>query len=282
MSNLTFGGLPVPGSGVVLASLDLNDRVTWYCPEFVAKPAVLIDTARQNWRGQSSRIAGDRDPLRIDLKFLFDESGASRLLATDQAKLSQSGEQWLRINATQQVLVEYMDFQTSLQRPGSGSKLYGGTLSFLARKGYAEDITASSFGPQALAGSVSPGSQTNFSIAYSGSVLTRPVWTLTIPNTNTVTITSFKLQNTLSGEVLTVLIPTPLAASTAWTLTIDTDAYTVTDQAGTAYDFTGSFPKLYHPAGTSNTFTATVVTGSGSSTGVTLSASYSNHWEVQS
>lgn len=281
MSNLIFGGLPVPGSGVVLANLDLNDKVTWYNKEFVAKPAVLIETARQNWRGQSSRLAGDRNPLTIDLPFVYDESGAGRLLATDHAKLSQSGEQWLKINATQHVLVEFLNLQASLQRPGSGSKVYAGVLSFLARKGYAEDIAASSFGPQALGGSVSPGTQTNFSIAYGGSVLTRPVWTLTIPNTNTVTITSFKLQNTLSGEVLTLNFSTPLAANTAYTLTIDCDAYTVKDGSGTNYDPLGSFPKLYPPAGTSNTFTATVVTGSGTSTGITLSASYSNRWEVQ-
>lgn len=271
----------MPGSGVILPNLDLNDKITWYAKELVAKPTVIITTARQNWRGQSSRIAGDRDPLAIDIPVIYDESGASRLLATDQAKLSQSGEQWLQINATQHVLVEFANLQTSLQRTGSGSKVYAGTLSFLARKGYAEDITASSLAPQALAGSISPGSQTNFSITYNGSVLTRPVWTLTIPNTNTVQITGFKLQNTLSGEVLTLIIPTPLAGSTSWTFTIDTDNYTVTDQAATVYDFTGSFPKLYSPAGTANTFTATLITGSGTSTGVTLSASYTNRWEVQ-
>ena len=281
MSNLIFGGLPVPGSGVVLPNLDLNDKVTWYNKELTPKPSVIIDTARQNWRGQSSRIAGDRNPLGIDLKFVYDESGVGRLLATDHAKLSQSGEQWLQINATQHVLVEFLDLQPTLQRSGSGSKLYAGTLSFLARKGYAEDITASSFGPQACGGSTGAGTQTNFSIAYSGSVLSRPVWTLTIPNTNAVTITSFKLQNTLSGEILTLNFSPALSALTAYTLTIDTENYTVTDGGGHAYDPVGSFPKLYNPAGTSNTFTATIVTGSGTSTGITLSASYSNRWEVQ-
>lgn len=278
---MLFGGLAVPGSGVVLSALDLNDKTTWYMNEFVAKPAVFIDTARQNFRGQSSRIAGDRDPLKIDLRFVFDESGAGRLLATDQAKLSQSGEQWLQINATQRVLVEYLDFQTSLERPGSATKAYSGTVSFLARKGYAEDITASSFGPQALSGSTG-GSATNFSITCGGSVLTRPVFTIDIPVTNTVTITQIKLQNTMSGEILTLNFSTPLAASTHWVITIDTDAYTVKDASGTNYDPLGSFPKLYPPAGTANTFTATVTTGSGTSTGITLSASFNNHWEVQS
>jgi len=42
VSNMIFGGLAVPGSGVVLPNLDLNDKVTWYMAEFVAKPAVFI------------------------------------------------------------------------------------------------------------------------------------------------------------------------------------------------------------------------------------------------
>ncbi len=282
MSNLKFGGLAMPGSGVVLTQLDLNDGAIWRTKAFTPKLATTIDTARQNWRGQSSRIAGDRSPLVIELDFLFDESAASYVLATDQAKLSQSGEQWLTINATQRVLVEYLDLAPTLERPWSGTKVYGGKLVFLARKGYAEDVAASAFGPQALGGSTGAGTNTNFTINYAGSVLSRPVFTIDIPNTNTVTITQIKLQNTLSGEVLTLNFGTPLAASTHWVLTIDTDAYTIKDASSTNYDPVGSLPKLYPPAGTGNTFTATVVTGSGTSTGVTLSAAYNNRWEVQS
>jgi len=86
----------------------------------------------------------------------------------------------------------------------------------------------------------------------------------------------------MSGEVLTLNFSPALTASTTHVLTIDTDAYTVKDQNGTSYDPLGSFPKLYPPAGTANTFTATVTTGSGTSTGITLSASFNNRWEVQS
>lgn len=282
MSNFKFGGLAVPGSGIVLPQLDLNDGVNWRTKEFRAKPAIILTLVRQNWRGQSSRIAGDRGPVQMDCSVVFDESAAGRVLAVDQAKLSASGEQWLTLNATQQVLAEYIDLQTTLERPGSGTKVYSGTLSFLGRKGYAEDINATTFAPQALAGSTGAGSNTNFTVTYAGAILTRPVWTLTIPNTNTVTITQFKLQNTLSGEVLTLNFSPALTASAAWTITIDCDAYTVLDQAAHAYDPVGSFPKLYPPAGTGNTFTATVVTGSGTSTGITLGASYKSHWEVQS
>lgn len=282
MSNFTFGGRAIPGSGVVMTALDLNDKAAWTTQEFIPKPTVTVDTLRQNWRGQSSRLGGDSSPLKLDIKFVFNEQAAGRVFALDQAKISQAGEQWLTLNATQQILAEYLDLQPTLLRPGSGTKVYGGTLTLLARKGYAEDISASSFGPQALGGSTGAGTQTNFSIAYAGSVLTRPVWTLTIPNTNTVTITSFALKNTLSGETLTLNFSPALLANTAYTLTIDCDAYTIKDGSGNNYDPSGSFPKLYPPAGTSNTFTATVVTGSGTSTGITLSASYNSHWEVQS
>jgi hypothetical protein len=132
-----------------------------------------------------------------------------------------------------------------------------------------------------LAGSSGAGSQTVFSIAYQGAVKTRPVWTIKIPASNTVTITQLKLQNTNSGEVLTINFTTPLAALTTWTITIDTDAYTIKDQNGTLYDPVGSFPKLYPPVGTANSFTATVITGSGTSSGVTLDTTFTKLWEVQ-
>lgn len=282
MSNFRFGNRAAPGSGIVVPWLDLNDEVAWYTTEFIPQPATLLDLAQQNWRGQSSRIAGDKGPLKLDLKCKFDESGAGRVLAVDQAKLSESGEQWLQISATQQILVEYADFKpSSLERPGSGSKVYGVAITLMARKGYAEDMNPSTGGPVNLGGSTGAGTQTNFNIAYAGAVRTRPVFTLTIPNTNTVTITTFKLQNTDSGEILTVNFSPALLANTAYTITIDTDAYSIIDGSGVNYDPVGSFPKLYPPAGTTNHFTATVVTGSGTSTGITLSYSYTNHWQVQ-
>ena len=282
MSNFTFGGRAIPGSNVVMTPLDLNDKAAWTTLEFIPKPTVNINTTRQNWRGQSSRLGGDSSPTKLDVKFVFNEQAAGHVFALDQAKISQAGEQWLTINSTQRVLAEYLDIQQALERPGSGTKVISGVISFLARKGYAEDITASSFGPQALAGSTGAGSQTNFSITNAGSILTRPVFTIDIPVTNTVTIAQIKLQNTMSGETLTINFSPALTATTHWVITIDTDAYTITDASAHAYDPVGSFPKLYPPAGTANTFTATVVTGSGTSTGITLSAAFTNHWEVQS
>jgi hypothetical protein len=46
------------------------------------------------------------------------------------------------------------------------------------------------------------------------------------------------------------------------------------------YDFVGSFPQLYGPAGTSQNLASTLITASGVSTGVTLGCSLFNRWEV--
>lgn len=121
---------------------------------------------------------------------------------------------------------------------------------------------------------------TSFSITYAGSVFAEPTFTLTIPNTNTATIQSLVLTNTMSNEALTVQFPAPLAASTAWTITISVPAWTVTDQTSLQYDVAGSFPYLYGPPGQANPFTAKLTPASGASSGVTLGASFSNRWEI--
>lgn len=121
---------------------------------------------------------------------------------------------------------------------------------------------------------------TAFSVTYGGSIFAKPVWTLTIPNTSTAPIQSFALTNTMSGEALTITFPGNLAASTAWTITIDSGKLTVTDQNGLQYDFTGSFPLLYQPAGQVNTFTATLTPASGVFTGCTIGGSVTNRWTL--
>lgn len=125
------------------------------------------------------------------------------------------------------------------------------------------------------------GTANSFTIGYPGSVWTEPKWQLNIPNTNTVAITQLILKNTMSGETLTINFPgSGLAANTAWTITIDAAACTVTDQNGAQYDTTGGFPKLYGPAGQSNPITATLTCASGTTTGVTLDSLWSNRWEI--
>lgn len=119
---------------------------------------------------------------------------------------------------------------------------------------------------------------TSFSVAYAGSVFAEPVWTFTVPNTNAAPIQAFSLANTMSGETVTILFPGNLTASTAWTITIDCGALSVTDAGGRSYDLGGSFPNLYPPAGQVNTFAATVTPASGVAVGCTIAGSVTNRW----
>lgn len=131
----------------------------------------------------------------------------------------------------------------------------------------------------ALSGSAA-GVTTSFTLPYPGTAWTEPTYQLNVPNTNTAVITQLVLTNTQRSpaQALTINFPNGgLAASTAYTLTIDTVNFTVTDQNGTKYDFTGSFPFLY-PSATA--FTAKLTTASGTTTGVTLDTSWRTRWSL--
>lgn len=121
---------------------------------------------------------------------------------------------------------------------------------------------------------------TQFSVTYAGSVWAEPVWTLTIPNTNAGVITTATLTNSLSGEQLIAQLG-GLAASTAFTITMDTSAMTIVDGSGKAYDNTSNaFPQLYGPAGQSNAFTLAIAVSSGLPSGLTLGGSWNPRWEM--
>jgi len=128
------------------------------------------------------------------------------------------------------------------------------------------------------------GSTTVATVTYNGSVFAEPKFIITIPNTNPATISQIKVQNTLTGEILTIAFSPVLAATTAYTLTIDSAAMTVTDQNGNQYPWTGAFPTLapvgMAPAGTQNSLSVTVTTGTGTASGITLDASWVNRWEI--
>jgi hypothetical protein len=122
---------------------------------------------------------------------------------------------------------------------------------------------------------------TQFSVTYPGSVFTEPIFTLNIGAGNPAAIASCALNNTMSGENLTVLF-TSLAvipASTARTVTIDCGAWTVSDSGG-SYDVNGSFPMLYPPVNQANTYAIGITTVSGTSTGLTLTGSFTNRWQI--
>lgn len=120
---------------------------------------------------------------------------------------------------------------------------------------------------------------TAFTIAYAGSVFAEPVFTLTVPSSNAGVLTGATLTNTMSGEQLVARLG-GLAALTAYTLTLDSGAFTVTDASGKAYDIAGSFPNLYGPAGQANTYTVSVAVSSGLPSGLTLTGSWNPRWEM--
>jgi hypothetical protein len=124
---------------------------------------------------------------------------------------------------------------------------------------------------------------TQFSVVYAGSVFTRPVWTLTIPSSNAAPIASFRLQNLMNGDDLTVAFPGNLPANTAATVTIDSGVLSVVDGNGVSYDVSGvSFPLLYASGvpgqAQAQQMRATLTPASGTPTGCTISASYLNRW----
>jgi hypothetical protein len=139
-------------------------------------------------------------------------------------------------------------------------------------------FTLNTAGSGTLAPTSTPATQ--FSITYAGSVFAEPVFTLTVPSSNTGTITGATLINTMSTETLTVSFPGGLAVSTAYTITIDCGAFTVADAGGRAYDVAGSFPQLYPPVGQVNTMTVSATTSAGVASGLTLGCTYSNRWTI--
>jgi hypothetical protein len=275
---LKFGNRAItPGSGIVPAWLDLNDGVTWRSKPPVIADDILVTLAQQSGRGQSSKLMGDVGPKVIKVSSVLDEVAGTKL-SIQKALLTQVGEQFLTLDNVSQIVAECRKFDRTALRYSS-PYAYAIELEFVCRIPAAEDIAATTPAAVNLAGG-NPGVTTNFTITYAGSVLARPVFTLNVPNTNTVTIAALRIQNTASGESLLVTFSTPLTASTAHTVTVDTDALTITDDLGVQYDPVGTFPKLYGPAGTANTFIATLTTGAGASTGVTLGSTYKNRWEL--
>lgn len=120
---------------------------------------------------------------------------------------------------------------------------------------------------------------TTFNVTYAGSVFTEPQWTITIPSSNPNNVASLALSNTTSSETLTIIPPGNILGGRLTTLTIDSSAWTVADQNGNQYDYTGSFPMLYGPAGQVNAMSLAVTSTPSDATGITVATTYANRWE---
>jgi hypothetical protein len=124
------------------------------------------------------------------------------------------------------------------------------------------------------------GGTATFYVTYSGSVWAEPVFSLLIPTSNPNTITQLVITNNMSAESLTINFPGGLLGGRAYTITIDSSQWTVVDQTGTSYDYQGSFPMLYPPAGQVNPFTVQCVGTPNNPSGLSLQATYNSRWEV--
>jgi len=199
----------------------------------------------------------------------------SAALGVQTALLEQAGQQQLTFDNATAILANFDGLQGRSMIKNFPPFYWAFQLVFLCPEPYFRDLSPTTY-MNAVA--LSSGSATNTNVTYLGSVWAEPVYTLTIPNTNTAPIASFTLANSMSGETLVATFPGGLAASTAWTITIDAGALSVTDQLGRGYDVAGSFPFLYPPAGQVQQISATLTPSSGTATGCTLTAVAANRW----
>jgi hypothetical protein len=267
-----------------MTQVSLNDGVSWFLyPPVIDNSNRVVISAQQTWLGKGVFLADDYNLKKFMLPVVYYEGGTSTPLAAVKAQLFQAGTQNLTFDNLTQTQVRLGSFGEPSMVPGRffAPWLWMTTLEFLAPTPFAQDIasTTPAGSPFALTGSVA-GSTTSFSVTYAGSVRTEPTYTLTVPVGNGVPIVSLVLTNTMAGEGLTIVFPGNLAASTAYSITINTAAFSIVDGSGNNYDFTGSFPRIYGPPTQVNTFTAKLTTASGTSTGVTLGINFFNTWEI--
>jgi hypothetical protein len=260
--------------------LDLNDAVSWFVQNVEVTQKKQLGIKPYIYTGESAWISEDFDPRTIKIKVRYDE-GPGTPFGQVKALMSQAGEQYLTTDNVTGVSCKLLTPGVPKLVDGigtSGINIWETDLEFLAAVPWAVDITAVTVAPLAVAGSSGAGTVTNFNTTYAGSIFSKPVFTLTIPSSNTVTISQIKLQNTLTGQILTVNFSPALLANTAYTITIDCGLFTIKDGSSNFYDPSGSFPVLAPPAGTVNTWAFTVVS-SAATTGITLGYVYSNRWE---
>lgn len=124
------------------------------------------------------------------------------------------------------------------------------------------------------------GGTATFYVTYGGSVWCEPVFSLLIPASNPNTILQVIITNAMSAESIAVNFSGGLLGGRGYTITIDSGAFQITDQAGNQYDYQGSFPMLYGPSGQVNPFIVQAVGTPANPTGLTLSATYNNRWEL--
>lgn len=279
-----FGNAALPQGQGTMAWLNLSDFASWFPQDYNIDGSNRdVGLSRLPYLGRSAYVSDDFGAKSIVLPMRYYE-GPGTLLGAAKAQLSQAGEQYLSFdNKVTAALCKLKSFGTP-QRLRKFQPYWWDlpNLEFVLKEPFFQDVAATTPAgfPISQGGAVAPGTTVTTAIAYAGSVRTYPVYTLNVPIGNLVVINQFVLKNNMSGEQLTITFSPPLAAATVYTITIDCGAFSVVDQNGLAHDFVGSFPQLYGPAGQSQNIASTLITASGTSTGVTLGCAFNNRWEV--
>lgn len=273
-----FGSLPLPNGQGTMGQVNLNDLTKWFWQDFQGDDDYIsLTPAQLAWRGRGTVVGRDRGARVLSLPMRFIEASPGDFGAA-KAVLSEAGQQQLTFDSATAILANLQAIKNEVLVKRFAPLQWDCTLAFLCPEPYFRDTSNTAY---MSAVALSSGSATNTNVTYLGSVWAEPVWTLAIPNTNAVPIASLRLQNTMSGDDLTVAFPGNLPALTAATVTIDSGALSVVDGNGVGYDVSGvSFPLLYPPAGQVQQIRATLTPASGTATGCTLSCAAANRWLI--
>lgn len=279
-----FGNSALPNGQGNMAWLNLADFASWFPQDYqIDGSNRQLGISRLPYLGRSAYISDDFGSKSILLPMRYYE-GPGTLLGAAKAQLSQAGEQFLTLdNKVTAALVKLKSFGTPKRLRKFQPYWWDiPALEFLLKEPFFQDVAATvpAGFPIAQGGAVAPGTLVTTAIVYAGSVRTYPVFTLNVPVGNGNVINQLLIKNNMSGEQLTITFNPALVAATAYTITVDCGAFSVVDQNGVSYDFVGSFPQLYGPAGTSQNIATTVITAAGVTTGVTVGCSFNNRWEV--
>lgn len=260
-----FGGLAIPVLGGTLAYMDLNAGGPWYALDVQMATGKKLPISALAWRGKGVFMGIDFQELVVTIPFRYDESGGNNLFA-DLTTMQMAGTQNLTFDNLTALQCRLLSAGPPKLVVTSSPFLWEGTLTFHAAIPWFLNLTASTLGSTTFGA---------IPITYTGTVWGEPVYTITVGATNAAPITTMTIANSVSGESVTMYFYPTLTATTAWTITVNTQTLKVTDNNGLEYDVTGAFPLLY-PGAQTLTFSATVVSGSLSNT--TVAGTWNNRY----
>jgi hypothetical protein len=286
-----FGGAALPNGQGFMPQVDLNDYANALLGWLDNGRQIGLDESNRQigldqllYRARAAYTSDDFGPRPYSLPMTYIED-STHFLGGLLAALSQAGEQQLTFDNATYAAVKYKGISGRATSYRFRQPLaWDFTLELIAAEPWFKDLLASALVPLTL--TVDAGQA--FVIPYQGTVrCDDPIWTLVVPASNGVAINSMVLTNLMTGEALTVNFLSYLAipASTLRTITIDCGANTVVDDLGHAYDISGTFPKLYPanrqpPVDQFNPFNVALTPASGSTSGLTLAASYVPRWQL--